>query len=395
MSEPRTRHDRLRRPRAGLRSAFAVGALAGLMLATAACGSSGSSAGTQPAAGSSASAPAAVASAQAVVDQLLKPPTSLGVTDRLTKAPTGGTFVYLSCELALCQILNKNMSEAASAAGLGFKSIPIKSADPATLIAGMQQALTLSPPPVGVSFAGLPEAVWGSQVAAFAAAGVPLIPVGAGETSKSPAVPAGSLNGPADITAQAKAIASYFVANSAGRGKALVLNVPDIGAFKQFTGDFSSQVASACPGCSVKQVDITLAQTASNGVVPAVVSALQRDPSIDYVVTVEGEWTAGLVPAAKAAGRSGIHIVGINPTSVDQQAILAGTETAFVNIPLKITSWKAVDVALRYAQKMPIADGDGATPYQLLTKATITEPEDSVDAPSDYVAQFRKLWGLG
>ncbi|MBL7497769.1 substrate-binding domain-containing protein [Frankia sp. CN7] len=394
MSEPRTGHDRPRRPRTGLRSVLAIGAVAGAVLATAACGDADSSTGAQPAGGSAASAPAAVASAQAVVDQLLKPPTSLGVTESLKQAPAGGTFVYLACELALCQILNKNMNAAADAAGLEYKSIPIKSADPATLIAGMQQALALRPAPIGVSFAGLPEAVWSGQVPAFEAAGVPLIPVGVGETSDSPVIPAGSLNGPADITAQAKAIASFLVTDSGGQGKALVLNVPDIGAFKQFTGDFSTQVTSACPGCAVKQVDVTLAQTATNGVVPAVVAALQRDPSIDYVVTVEGEWTRGVVPAAKAAGRSDIKVIGINPTIVDLQAILAGTETAFVNIPLKITSWKAVDVALRYAQGMPIADGGGPTPYQLLTKETIRTPEDSVDVPSDYAAQFRKLWGL-
>lgn len=287
------------------------------------------------------------------------------------------------------------MSEAATAAGLKYRKISIRTADPATLVAGMQQALALNPKPIGVSFAGLPEAVWGSQVAAFAAAGVPLIPVGVGATSRSSALPAGSLNGPADIAAQAKAIAQYFIVDSGGSGRALVLDVPDIGAFKQFTQDFTGDVASGCAGCSTRNVQITLAQTASNGVVPAVVSALQRDHSITHVVTVEGEWTRGLATAAKAAGLSDLRIIGINPTSVNQQEVLAGTERAFVNIPLKITSWKAVDVALRHAQKMPISEGDGPLPLQLLTRQTIRSPEDSVDVPGDYRDQFRKLWGLG
>ncbi len=58
-------------------------------------------------------------------------------------------------------------------------------------------------------------------------------------------------------------------------------------------------------------------------------------------------------------------------------------------------AWKAVDVALRYAQGMSVEPGDGALPLQLLTKETVGSPQDSIDRPEDYEQQFKKLWKVG
>lgn len=337
-----------------------------------------------------------VAAAQAIVDKLLVPPTTLGVTAPLKARPSGvGPVVYLSCENALCQQIATGLEAAASAAGVAFRNQPIKLADPATLIAGMQQALAMRPKPSGVVFAGLPEAVWGSQLPAFEAAEVPLIPIAVGTTSDSPALPAGSLDGPADGDAQASAIANFFIADSGGQGKALVLNVPDVGLLKSVTEKIESTVESGCPDCSVSTVDVTLAQVASNGVVPAIVSALQRQPDVDYVVTVQGEFTQGLDAAASAAGIDDLKLIGINPTIANQQEIATGQSRAFTLLPFRVMGWLAMDVALRNAQGMDVADGNGGLPLQLLTKETVGTPAASLDRPEDYQEQFEKLWLVG
>ncbi|WP_241255665.1 sugar ABC transporter substrate-binding protein [Candidatus Protofrankia californiensis] len=375
-------------------AAVAVGTF--LVLALAGCSSSddaGKDAVTPTATGS---ASAAVAAAQAEVTKLLQAPTSIGVTEPLKSAPAkGGTLVFLSCENGLCQVLAKGMGTAAKAAGLEYKNQPIKLADPATLIAGMQQALEMNPKPVGVAFAGIPEAVWGSQAPAFQKAGVPLIPIAVGETTASPVVPAGSLDGPADARAQASAIANFFIADSQGRGKSLIVNVPDVGSLKIVTDQYVSTVKSGCPDCSVGTVDVTLAQVGGGQVVPAVVSALQRNRDVKYVVTVQGEFTQGLQAAVKAAGLPDVQLLGINPAKFNQQQVQTGEAKAFTLLPFNIMAWKAVDVALRYAQGMSVEPGDGALPLQLLTKETVGSPQDSIDRPEDYEQQFKKLWKVG
>lgn len=362
------------------------------MAALAGCGDGGEAAAPDGAPSSSGGS-AQVQAAQAEVDRLLEPPTSLGVTEPLKARPSGlGPLVYLSCENALCQEIAKGMEQAASAAGVPFRNQPIKLADPATLVAGMQQALALSPKPSGVVFAGLPEPVWGSQLPAFEKAGVPLIPIAVGATSDSPALPAGSLDGPADGDAQATAIANYFIAASKGEGKALVLNVPDVGLLKSVTEKFQSTVAAGCSGCSVDTVDVTLAQVGGNAVVPAVVSALQRQPDTDYVVTVQGEFTQGLQAAARAAGIDDIKLIGINPTASNQQELLSGEAGAFTLLPFTVMGWMAVDVALRVAQDLPVEEGAGGLPLQLLTKDTVGTPAASLNRPEDFQEQFKKLW---
>jgi ribose transport system substrate-binding protein len=252
----------------------------------------------------------------------------------------------------------------------------------------------MSPTPSGGVFAGIPEAVWSAEVPAFEKAGIPLIPVAVGATTASPAIPAGSLDGPADAKAQAAAIADFFIADSGGTGDALVVNVPDVGSLQIATTQFLGTTASGCSGCKVTTVNVTLAQVAGNGVVPAVVSAVQRNPGIKYIVTPEGDYTLGLSAALAAAGLSGVQLLGINPDKTDQQEIATGTVTAFTLLPFKVLGWKAVDVALRYSEGMATSPGDGPLPLQLLTKATIGTPADSIDRPADYQDQFEKLWKL-
>lgn len=379
----------VRRTRWMTGAALAVAAV----VALSACSSSKpASSASSPSDGAATSAQ--VIQAQAAVTKLLESPTSIGITEPLKAAPSlaGRPFVFLSCENALCQVIARGIGDAAKAAGLTYKNQTIKLADPATLVAGMQDALAMNPKPVGVAFAGIPEAVWSTQVPAFEKAGIPLIPIAVGATSTSPAIPAGSLDGAADAQAQADAIANYFIADSNGTGKSLIVNVPDVGSLKVVTDRYLATVKGSCTGCSAATVDVTLAQVSSGGVVTAVVSALQRDPSVKYVVTVQGEFTQGLQAAVKAAGLTGVKLVGINPAQFNQQELLTGQASAFASLPFNIIAWKAVDVALRSAQGMTIEPGDGLLPLQLLTKDTVGTPQESIDRPADYQMQFKKLW---
>jgi ribose transport system substrate-binding protein len=336
-----------------------------------------------------------VAVAQGAVTKLLAAPVSIGIAEPLKHAPTTrGPVVFMLCDSALCQVLGSGVQAAAKAAGLPYKSIATQLANPATLVSGMQQALQISPKPSGVIFAGLPEAVWSTQVPAFQKAGIPLIPIAVGATTPSPALPAGSLDSLTDAKAQAAAIAEFFIADSGGTGDSLFVNVPDVGALAVATQQYLSTVASECSTCKATSMNVTLAQVAANGVVPAVVSAVQRDPAIKYVVTPEGDYTLGLSAALSAAGLSGVKLLSINPDETDQQALATGGVTAFTLLPFNILGWKAVDVALRYSEGMTVPAGDGPLPLQLLTKATVGTPAASIDRPADYQAQFEKLWKL-
>jgi ribose transport system substrate-binding protein len=359
-------------------------------LALSACGSS--SAG-DPATEIPAAVAPGVATAQTAVDKLLKPPTTIGLTEPLKARPKGGSMVFITCDQPGCSLLNSGMKSAAQTAGMDYTTLKFTSSQPATLVTALKSALKLKPRPTAVSFGGIPEAVWGGVVPAYAAAGIALVPIGAGAVTASPALPAGSLYGPADSTVITEGVAHYFVADSKGKGKAIVLSLEEVGMFKQMTDVFKTTTTKLCPTCSVKTLDVTLAQIANNRIIPAIISELLKDPSIKYVVAPNGSYTQLLNDSLKERDIPAVHVIGANPDVGDLQNIQAGKERAFVSSPLRIIAWKAVDVALRHQQKMPMAEGDGPTSFQLITKENVGSTiEDAPDKPADYANQFKKLW---
>jgi ribose transport system substrate-binding protein len=373
-----------------------AGFMAAISITAAAC-SSGSSAGTASTATAAATAAAGsgsaqVAAAQEFVTPYLATPSKIGPSAPLTsKAPAGKTIVNLMCTTSpQCATINKGEAAAAAAAGWTLKTIPFDSTNASTLISGMQTALRYHP--VAVSLSGIPQALWQSEIPAYQAAGVPIIPQQVGPVTLSAAVP---VNVGDDSSVVGKVVGNWFVSNSGGKGKALIVDVPDFAYLKEITTTMTSTIQAACSGCSVTVLNATIAEQANNGIVPAVVSALKRDPSVDYVLAADGVLIPGLSSAMSAAGITGMHVGGALATAETEQAILNGTETAFTTYNSGYMGWQTVDVALRLLEKMTIPPFDGGMPTQLVTKATVGSPSDSATAPADYPQQFEALWRVG
>jgi ribose transport system substrate-binding protein len=370
-----------------------AGLTAAISMTAAACSSgssSGSTGSTAPAATGSSSAQ--VAAAQAFIAPYLATPSKIGPSAPLTsKAPAGKTIVNMMCTTSpQCAAINKAEATAAAAVGWTLKTIPYDATNAATLTSGMQTALRYHP--VAVSLSGIPEALWQSEIPAYQAAGVPIIPQQVGPVTISATVP---VNVGDDSSVVGKVVGNWFISSSGGKGRALVVDVPDFGYLKEITTTMTGTIAAGCPGCSVTVLNATIAEQASNSIVPAVVSALKRDPSVDYVLAADGVLIPGLSSAMSAAGITGMHVGGTLATAETEQAILNGTETAFTTYNSGYLGWQTVDVALRLVEKMTIPPYDAGSPTQLVTKATVGTPSDSADAPADYPQQFQKLWAAG
>jgi ribose transport system substrate-binding protein len=386
-----------------LSSALAASAAVGVLLT--ACSSSathqtGAGTGASPlsaaAAGGSASGTstnAVVANADAFLSHYRAAPTGLSVTTPVSSPPAAGkTVVYLQCDAAQCKETADAFALAVKAAGWTLKVLDFQTANPATLVAAMKQALQYHP--VGVAFQAVPYAAWASEVPAYEAAHVAIVPAYVGATPLNSALVA-NIGGPADITLAAKIIANWFIGDSGGDGKALLYSVPDFPALAEYQQAFTQAVSAGCPDCSVKVVTQTVAQVLSGGENAAVVAALQRDPSLTYVVMGDYPLTVGLPAALKAAGISGKKIAGSYAGNADETLIKQGAEAAGTPQPLNIGAWLTVDALIRHSESLPIAVGDGGLVTQLLTPSTVTDPSDSYDYPTDYQQLFKKLWDLG
>jgi len=330
-----------------------------------------------------------VAAAQAATADILKPPTTLGVTTPLkTAAPTGKTIVYMKCQVTQCALYSDAIEEAAKAIGWNYKAINWDDTDPSTLFSGIKTALQYNP--VAISFGGLSESVWASIIPTVKAAGSTLIPI----TTEYPTIDdtvIGAVFSSNDFAAQGKILGTYAVADSNGTAKVLFVDTPAYGIFKAET-EAGQDVVKTCSGCSATTLDLSQTQLVNNGAVAAVVSALQRDRSIKYVSLCDGAFFTGLPSALKAAGINDVKIIGAGPTTTDLQNLLNGTETAFTGSNYGFAGWAVVDEAARHVEGMEVPQDDGGSPNMLLTKDNVGTPSVSMELPSDYKDQFKQLW---
>lgn len=378
------------------RKVFAVSTLAAVGIGAAACGGSSSGSASpatssSPSTGSSSSASASgLAAAQAFVAKYSQPPTTLGQTIPLKSKPTAGkTFIFLQCELPQCAENYQAIQAATSAVGWHAKAINFNSGDPATFLSAMKQALTDKP--YAISFTVPPYQVWSSEVPAYTKAGVIIIPSYVGATPINATI-ISNIAGPDHTNVTGKLVGDWFVSDSQGKGHALVVNVPAIGVLQAFSTSLINGVKADCPNCKLTNLNASTAQLGSNGVTPAIVSALQRDPSIKYVLLADGAFEPGLPAALKAAGLNGIKIAGGGASIENESDVKNGTESAFVSEPLTIAGWVAVDAALRHSEHMTVTGTDGDVPVELVTKQNVGTPSAELNLPANYAAQFKKLW---
>lgn len=395
------------------RTARVLAMVGGLTLIAGACGSDAKSSST-PA--SSAAAPAAttavtagaasdtsaaatggdsgeVSAAQGVVDAALKSPTAINQTVPLTgKVEQGRTYVFLQCELPQCKAIGDGALDAAKTIGWKTKVIPWQTTDPSTLTSALNQALQFNP--IAVTPTGFPQEFWGTVIPAYEKAGVMIVPAAVANLTISKTVPGGASTA-FDYAAAGKIMGNWLIADSKAEAHILVMDVPAYEVLKTYGDAAKAVLAKGCAKCVVTPLDITLPQLSSNGVIPAIVAALQKDPSINYLVGTDGAFLGGIQAAMSAANITKVKIAGGAPAITNLQNLVNGTEAAWTGEAISQMGWTIVDIAARASLGMKIPEADLGRPQQLLVKANVGTPTDSLDAPADYRDQYKKLWGIG
>ncbi len=357
-----------------------------------ACSSSGAADATpKTKSQSSGSQNAQAATAQKFVNNFLATPTKIGATGQLASAPPKGkTIVFTQGNTPQFQTEGNGVAAAAAALGWTLKRIPYDATNPATLVSAMQQALRYNP--VAVVVPGLPESLWQSEIPAYEKARVPIVPMLIPVTTASRILlPTVGLDG----KVSGKILGNWFIADSHADGKGLVLDTPNFPSVKLIADTISSTVAAGCSHCSLTTLNLTVAQQVGNQIVPAVISALRRDPSIQYVISADGVFLTGFTAAASSAGLSNLKLSGAFATAENESGLLNGVPGAFTTFNWGYLGWISVDEVLRHLAGMPIPNGDGGVPEQLVTKATAGTPSNTATAPANYPEQFKKLWKVG
>lgn len=389
---------------------YLIAALAALLGAVAlvGCGGGGSSSSSTSTAESSTTEEAGSATTtdsiggefaalEEVISAAEAEPTTVGVTQALPSKPTAGkTVVWLNCDVTQCQTIGAGMKEAADAAGWNFKAINWKEADSATLLSAMKEALEMHP--VAVAFSGPPEAIWAQMIPAYEEAGVGMIPMFVGPLKESSAI-IGNIDGPADNEYAGKVLADWFIVNSQGEGNAAVQAVPGFPVVTLWQEAFEAEVSKECAGCGAKTVETSVAEIGGGTGTGTMVSALQADTALDYAMTYNGVFIPGLDKELTNAGLGDVQLGGYLGTSDFATDMVNGSDYAFLGLNTEYSGWLALDYALRKDEKTQLDPSETLLPAQLITINNAT-PElakitTNYNLPTDYQAQFKKLWGVG
>lgn len=328
-----------------------------------------------------------MAAAQQAVTAAEATPSSIDQTTPLNSAPPAGkTVVFIQDEIPQSGVIGQGEQAAAKVAGWKFITLNYQSSNTASLIQAMNQALQYHP--VSVSFAGEPEAVWASEIPAYQAAGVAIIPTVIGPQAPSGPVKANI----GHFLSSGVGLGNWFITDSKGTGDAMLVDVPTFPVLTEVITGVKQAIAANCPQCKTVAFNGTLAEVGNQTFVSNVVSALRQNPSVKYVLSSDLLFLAGLHSALAAAGVTGVQIAGAQPEPADFAGVANGTESAIVVNSNTLIGWTVADASFRIAEGMPVTADDGGEPYQLETKANISVGDTT--EPADYQSSFKTLWHL-
>lgn len=338
-----------------------------------------------------------IAQAQAVVDKSLKNPTSIGIINKLTKVPPKGKFIVIS-ESPQPVTHKKNQAFVEAAKLFGWRTkVLVQGTGPEDAGKTLTQAISLKPDMILISGASLPSLK--SQLAQAKAANIPVL----AETVTDPKIESvfdNTIDGPPQVENVAKLMANYVVAKSKGKANVAIFNLPVYGVLTTYTKTFTSTVKSLCTACKVTEVDQQISDLGTK--TPAsVVSTVQRDPSINWLIFTIGDLTIGVPEALRAAGLSDkVSIGGETPTQKNFAEMKAGAAEAWSGFSAPVLGYRDADMAARYFNNEPLDPGGDRLilPTQIITKdnvgSIVVDNTGYYVGVKDYQSQFKTLWGL-
>lgn len=409
-----------------LRTARPSGRLTGLALAvglavlTAACGSSsseststtaasGGAATTAAASGGATTAAASGASdgvaeaaklvAEASAPVTFKAPAGVGKVDFAALKGKKVAIVNLVKAVPILTQWEAEMTSAMEGSGITLTSFDGKF-DPNEWGRGITQAIAEK---VDLIFLlGVPPSAVKPQIAEAKKAGIPILASLQGTPGKSVKdIPDLTADVGFDYRIPGKMLAWWFVADSKGKGNALIFSSDDNTSSPDVWGAMESEIKRLCPDCKFKREDSTVPQWSDGTLQQRTKALIQADPSIDYILAVYDGMTLAIEPGLVEAGAADkVKVAGFNGTPAVMANVQKGTAVKMdVGNPNMWFSAGAVDAILAtLSGKKPIEDP--GVPFRIFTADNIkgidTSKEDAKNWYGiDPKTEYRTLWGLG
>ena len=384
ISIARSKGLRRMKPFSALAAALVIGA--GLS----ACGSDSSDSSSPSS--SSGGTDSGVATANEKLKQYESTPTKIIQTKPLdSPPPSGKTLVMLGTPDPGNVLIQRGLKEIAKLVDWKYEQVSYNPANIGSFNAAIDTALAKNPDYIAEAGLPLPS----QALEKVKAAGVKWIVTAVHPVEVKPPVIAAT-NAYANNAQMGEALAYYFIADSKGKGNAVIEHVPSYPILSGFTDAFTKTVKSLCPDCTTKMLNVTLPDVAAGKIPSIVTSALRSNPNADYVVFDYGPFAGGITSALSGAGVKDVKVLGQAADSAAIADLKNGKQTAWTGFDPGYQPYAMFDAMFRDLQGLPIDQAQAALqPTQILTQDNIgsVNIKDGFWAePADAAEQFKTLW---
>ena len=333
--------------------------------------------------------------AEKEVDQYLTPPKDIPITEELAACPEEGkTIIVTENPQAVTRKTNDGLEAGAKLLGWTVVRQPVGTG-PEDPQKAFDAALDQAPDAVLVS--GNPSSTFRAQLDRANQLGIPVLisdngePVGTQGTTTTI-----SLDDFEQTGLWGKMNADYAAAQGAKSVLVVDLSLyPILHAWSEGVVDEMKKIA---PDTETTVLDAQITDLVAGEIPNKIVSEIQRNPDIDWVLLSLGDMTTGLDAALRAASLTEqVNIGGESASTANVAALQEGTEDAWTGFAAEIHGMYRIDALARiFAGDDPATIDYSQLPTQLLT------PDNIGDAPldkegyylgvPDYTDHFEKIW---
>ena len=373
------------------RMAWLVGVLAVALAAVAiGCGDDDDGDGGSASSGE-ASGGSVVEEARAKVEPLLTPPDSIEAPALSKKPEPGKKIAVLSCQLDVCKGWRDDVADAAKKLGWQAQSISFDGT-PEDTVRKMTQAVNAGVD--GIIINGVGRETYEVVLPQAEAKDIPIV-TQYGEVDGEPEGPIISVQGRGEHFDPWTAGTGFWViADSDGKANALSLAFPSFPISVRQRDVMSDTLRDNCPDCKVKDINVQPTDVGTN-LPQTVVSEIQRDPSINYVMLQDVTMAAGLAAALREANLlDKVTVVGNNGTPEFAQSVADGEFDVMHNYSFKAAAYQVVDALARHFNGDELIDPPMLT--QIFTQDNLEDTKASYwdTIPPDLFEQYEEAWQL-
>lgn len=305
----------------------------------------------------------------------------------------GTHVVYLDVGTPVSAVMWNNLQAPAELLGIELERVET-GRDAQSINAAMNTVVELEPD--GVINITLDPIFFEGQIAQLEELGIPMASGSVMNTVEFGLPEA--FNGPDWMTLNGEVLGAAAIARSGGAEEFVFYNVPEFPFSSYELDGAKKRVAELCPDCTLRVVDIPIAELGSTAA-DRVVSDLQANPQTEYFIAAVDEVQIGL-PQKLSLASLDVDGIAMWPAPPNYEQIAAGEQDATLSVDLNLMMWTVLDQLLREMNGDSYEWPDAQTRASTLTRITdeSNAPEDPVlgyVGIDDYQDRFAANWLVG